>query len=651
MKRMLPRVVLVVLAVVLLAEVVLQVLDIPGDHLLLELFHGYVNPPALFTKEDCAPAGEVYRSNPVWGHRLQMEIFAAGQTSRRRIFFLGDSRAAGSELRDSYPYLFAWLNAAAGNERYEVVNAAVHQADMTIVETLLPEVLRYRPDIVVIEAGTSEFSNRASFSQLFRGGAISAPIMMRANLSRLRLWRLLESLGKPGDDSATAAAEAAPGVSKSTVEKKFEAGLTRVVRRLLERTSGPVILVAPAFRAEPDAIEQVTGGVRWGSGGVRWGPGGITGSERAVVSEAAARLAEGDPAGTLKFLESSAVLKSPDGKWAGLILRAQALQHMGKHRDAYEARRKAADCSRWPSQATAKMIAAIRRLAGEHDRVHLLDASAVAEEAALNGEKVFRSSGGYSEAFSLVLAHRLGKLVDGPAANPSTPGGAQAAPDYEYTAAIGKPGTGKRIDYYPGRDFAEVIALPAWSEGLPALDGPSGPAASAVFSRLQRARILMDGGEREDQAELSRIIKEIADSSLAVPLLLKSRDSDPFMVPVLIEALRSPRLRYPALQALMCVTGDYIGFGNTSSAMTMGDCIRKWEKWWDKHGRARAVTNRPTAKSRLVTALRTYERGALVERAAACYILGRKLAWKPDPVLTGDRRQAAIEKIREELDL
>jgi len=649
MKRILPRVVLVVLAVVLLTEVVLQVLDIPGDPLLLELFHGYVNPPTLFTKEDCSPAGEMYRSNPAWGHRLQMEIFAAGKTNRRRIFFLGDSRTAGSELRDSYPYLLAWLNTAAGNERYEVVNAAVHQADMAIVETVLPEVLRYRPDIVVIETGTSEFSNRASFSKLFSGGSISAPIMMRANLSRLRLWRLLESMGKSGDDSATAAEEAAPGVPKSTVEKKFEAGLTRVVQRLLEHTSGPVILVAPAFRAEPGAIEQVTAGVRWGSGGVRWGQGGDTSSERTTVSEAAARLAEGDPAGTLKFLESSAVLKSPEGKWAGLILRAQALQRLGKHREAYDAHRKAADCSRWPSQATAEMITAIRRLAREHDRVHLLDAAAMAEEAALNGEKVFRSSGGYSEAFSLVLAHQLDKLVSAPgqepAENPPTPQSAPAPPEDSDAAAIVKPGIGR------GRDFAEVISLPGWSEGLLALEGPSGPAASVVFLRLKRAQILMEGGEREDQAELSGIIKEIADSSLAVPLLLRSRDSDPFMVPVLIEALRSPRLRYPALQALMCVTGDYIGFGNTSSAMTMGDCIRKWEKWWDKHGRARAVTNRPTAKSRLEAALRTYKRGALVERAAACYILGRKLAWKPDPVLTGSRRQAAIEKIRDELDL
>ena len=601
MKKTWRRVGLAVLLVLILSEIGLRLYDFPGDKFLLRRFGGYFPAPALFVPENCAPAGTIYRSNAVWENRLQMEAFPKHKSSPSlRVIFAGASTVAGAESRSSYPYLFSW-KAAGRQRRTEVINAGLHQADLRMFTTAVPELLRYDPDVVVLETGTNEFINRARYPEVYRQGRFLH--LVRSNLARSYLWRIIEMVMIPEPTAGDSDWSWLDEQTKRQAEEEFQTDLEAIVHRLSGGGKRKVILVTPAFWNDSEAGFLI--------------PEGIPAAERRILSEATARLAEGNPAGALELLEKATPIRSRKASQTVHVIMAQAYENMGRAGEAFGLRRQAADMSPRLLQASTAMVEVIRRVAASVPGIKLIDGADMAKQAAIDGKSVFDRAGGYSESFALKIVELLVDQVFGGSDN------SERKPE--------EPAN-------PIQDYAETVSLPAWPAGVAAIDTSAREKETTVFRSVRQSLILIESGDRDSLGELTGLFGAISESALTVPLLLRARDASPFLVPVLIEALRSPRLRYPALQALMCSTGSFNSFEDGATGASVGECIRQWEKWWDEHGRARAVVSSRRDRKNLVSTIREYIRGNLLVRAAAAYIIQRELQLTVDPLLPASGR-------------
>lgn len=139
-----------------------------------------------------------------------------------RIFTLGGSTTYGRPFEDPTSFtgwLRAYLNAAAPERAWEVVNAGAISYASYRVANVMEELLAYQPDLFIIYSGNNEFLERRTYGNLLN----QPPTLRSANLllSHSRVYSLMHTLRQRGEDQA---------------RKKYE--LTGEVDEILNRSTG-----------------------------------------------------------------------------------------------------------------------------------------------------------------------------------------------------------------------------------------------------------------------------------------------------------------------------------------------------------------------------------------------------------------------------
>jgi lysophospholipase L1-like esterase len=112
-----------------------------------------------------------------------------------RIFVVGESSAEGVPYGASLAFS-SWLahrlEAEAPEARWEVVNAALAGAQSWSVLSIVRDIARHQPDLLVVYLGHNEIGTR--FSARARWALAPTRLWLRARLGDLRLYRVLVSL-------------------------------------------------------------------------------------------------------------------------------------------------------------------------------------------------------------------------------------------------------------------------------------------------------------------------------------------------------------------------------------------------------------------------------------------------------------------------
>ena len=139
-----------------------------------------------------------------------------------RIFTLGGSTTYGRPFEDSTSFtgwLRAYLQAAAPERAWEVINAGAISYASYRVANVMEELLAYEPDLFIIYSGNNEFLERRTYSGLLN----QPPTLRSANrlLSHSRVYSLVRTIRQRGEDEA---------------REKYE--LTGEVDEILNRSTG-----------------------------------------------------------------------------------------------------------------------------------------------------------------------------------------------------------------------------------------------------------------------------------------------------------------------------------------------------------------------------------------------------------------------------
>jgi len=175
-------------AILLAAELMLRVMDIGSDAPVFELAAGADGAPVMRLAWD----PQFARPLAVQPHR-EFPVHKAPGTFR--IFVIGESSAEGvpygTDLAFS-TWLERRLQAQAPQRHWEVVNAAVAGAQSWSMLTVVRDVARYEPDLLVVYLGHNEVGTRFSPSE--RRWLDPRRFTLRGFVTGTRLYRVLASV-------------------------------------------------------------------------------------------------------------------------------------------------------------------------------------------------------------------------------------------------------------------------------------------------------------------------------------------------------------------------------------------------------------------------------------------------------------------------
>ena len=173
------------IALLVVAEVTLRVLDVGSDAPVFELATGPNGAPIM----RLAWNPQFAKPQPVQPHR-DFPLHKSPGTFR--IFVIGESSAEGApygtELAFS-TWLERRLQAQAPDVHWEVVNAALVGAQSWSMLAVVHDIARYQPDLLVIYLGHNEVGTRFSPSE--RRWLDPRRFSVRAFLTKTRLYRVL----------------------------------------------------------------------------------------------------------------------------------------------------------------------------------------------------------------------------------------------------------------------------------------------------------------------------------------------------------------------------------------------------------------------------------------------------------------------------
>lgn len=301
-----------------------------------------------------------------------------------RFFVLGGSSAYGYPWGADVAFgaLVAEVAAAAHPElTVEGVNAAGISYAMHRLNIVADEVLRYRPDALVVYSGHNEFVEPGFYRELRERGETFNRVEYLAGHSRIysalyRARRRAASRARSGDDAldVTVRRESIPFTydEKHEVVRSFRAGLERLVEKAQAAGVEVAILPVPANLRDwkPDRSEtlELDDDAR-----ERW---------TAARLEGERLLEAGDAAAAVERLEAAQKL-APRHAHTWYLL-ARAYEAVGRYDDARRGYAAACDLDLSPVRRTTGINAAARAVATRHGAL-LVDADRFFEEQAENG--------------------------------------------------------------------------------------------------------------------------------------------------------------------------------------------------------------------------------------------------------------------------
>lgn len=161
----------------------LKLFGIGDEYLYEDPFVGFVPGKDVFERVETSGGPPVYATAAEKLAFFNYQEFAADKSADTyRIFTLGGSTTAGRPYDDRVSFsswLRLYLPAVDPSRRWEVVNAgAISYASYRMV-VLMKELVRYRPDLIVVYTGHNEFLEERSYAEI---------IHQNQALKRLRIW-------------------------------------------------------------------------------------------------------------------------------------------------------------------------------------------------------------------------------------------------------------------------------------------------------------------------------------------------------------------------------------------------------------------------------------------------------------------------------
>lgn len=157
-------------------------------------FVGFQPGSPLFVRE-----GDRYVTNPVKSCFFNHQEFPVRKSpGERRIFCLGGSTTYGHpyDHRTAFGgWLQAYLEEAAVDGRWQVVNCGGISYASYRIAVLMEELVRYEPDLFIVYTGHNEFLEDRTYGPLRRQSGLLTGLVRVA--SRLRLYGLLQDAIRP----------------------------------------------------------------------------------------------------------------------------------------------------------------------------------------------------------------------------------------------------------------------------------------------------------------------------------------------------------------------------------------------------------------------------------------------------------------------
>ncbi len=208
----------------------------------------YLNPsyPALFFSRSEASIPQV----------IEQRIPVTKQANTLRIVCLGGSTTAGFpfEVNINFPhFLKDFLEANAPGTQWEVINLGISAINSHAVRFMLPEILKLKPDLIVVYMGHNEFYGALGLASTGRLGSNPGVIQFVLHLRRLRIYQALEMLinrflpsPKPAAKTLMARMIKMANIPLSSpirqkTAQNFEQNLSLILNRL-RRADVPVVL-------------------------------------------------------------------------------------------------------------------------------------------------------------------------------------------------------------------------------------------------------------------------------------------------------------------------------------------------------------------------------------------------------------------------
>jgi tetratricopeptide (TPR) repeat protein len=371
-------------------EAILYLASVPTLLSERDPFQGFSSRVPVFARDD---AKGLYRTpRRAVQHSFNYQEFRIEKPANGfRCFTLGDSSAYGFPWGGSVAFtrlLGASLQAASPDREIEAVNAAAMSYGSVRLRVLEHEVLRYRPDVLVIYNGHNEFVERGFYRDLLsRAEPLDG---VKKLLARWRLYSALTRLYERGREGGRDAKGRSTGellgldVVRETSTNVSERDRSEVaalfeenVRAILEGARGAGVRVV--LCTVPSNLSG-------------WAPNqsafaaGTSAPDRArieaLVRDGRAALAGGDAARAVTLLESARGL---DATYAETQYRlGQVYEALGRWADAKESYVRARDEDSKPTRAPSRLNDAVRRLAAEYGAT-LVDVERDFESAAPHG--------------------------------------------------------------------------------------------------------------------------------------------------------------------------------------------------------------------------------------------------------------------------
>jgi tetratricopeptide (TPR) repeat protein len=184
----------------LLLELVLAALGIRPVRSLRDPFVGFEPGAPLFVRQ-----GDRYVTNPVKLCFFNPQEFPAAKSPRAcRIFCLGGSTTYGHPY-DHRTYFGSWLRAylqeAAPERDWEVVNCGGISYASYRIALLMDELVRYEPDLFIVYTGHNEFLEERTYGELRRRNRALVGLLRAASYSRV--FQLMQASLRPAPREPT----------------------------------------------------------------------------------------------------------------------------------------------------------------------------------------------------------------------------------------------------------------------------------------------------------------------------------------------------------------------------------------------------------------------------------------------------------------
>jgi len=303
-----------------------------------------------------------------------------------RVFTIGGSSAYGFPwgAREAFPHLLGEALAQTYPDRtVESINAAAMSYGSHRLRILVHELMRYKPDVLVVYGGHNEFVERSFYSKMLERPEELDTLKRVMSHSRLfsAATRFYENLKEPvaqadsplGLDVRREKPQEMANAEREEVVRQFDENLSAIID-LCEREGVTVVLST--------VPSNLTG---WLPNGSSF-PDGMTPPEKQRIDEtlvaAEEALNDNDPPGALTRLDGIDDVADRHALW--WFIRGNALASLGQSDEARQAYTRARDLDAAPSRASTALNDVIRSLAVKRD-IPLVDSVSVVEKFAPNG--------------------------------------------------------------------------------------------------------------------------------------------------------------------------------------------------------------------------------------------------------------------------